>query len=243
MHQRPRRASSRSQPCRPLGYVVRNVASLVDAPRIKRHSFRTLSAEEARALLRAAEGDRFEALYVVALTTGMRQGELLGLQWKSVDLKRQTLAVRGSLERGVKTLTIGEPKTRTSRRQVHLTPAAVEALRQHRVRQHEERLAVGSAWEDNELVFCSEIGTPVSASNLLNRSFRRLLERAGIEPIRFHDLRHTAATLLLEQGMHPKIVSEMLGHSTIAITLDLYSHVTSAMHKQAADAMEEILRS
>jgi len=91
-------------------------------------------------------------------------------------------------------------------------------------------------------VFSSEIGTPISPSNLLNRSFRPLLRRTGIEPIRFHDLRHTAATLLLEQGMHPKIVSEMLGHSTIAITLDLYSHVTSAMHKQAAEAMEKIFR-
>jgi integrase len=225
------------------GYVLRNAASLVDAPRMERHEFRTLSSDEARAFLKEAEGDRHHALYALALTTGMRQGELLALQWRNVDLKRATLHIRGSLERRAKTLAIGQPKTRTSRRQVRLTATAVEALRQHRLRQNEERLRVGAAWEDNDLVFCTEVGTPASASNLLNRSFRPLLKRAGIERIRFHDLRHTAATLLLEQGLHPKLVSEMLGHSTIAITLDLYSHVTESMHKQAADAMDAILRS
>ena len=121
-----------------------------------------------------------------------------------------------------------------------LTRAAVDALRRHRARQLEERLAA-IAWEDNGLVFANEVGRPVEATNLLRRSFHPLLERAGLPHIRFHDLRHTAATLLLAQGMHPKIVAEMLGHSAIAVTLDLYSHVTPTMQRQAADAMDAIL--
>jgi integrase len=138
-------------------------------------------------------------------------------------------------------LRISEPKTKKSRRQIHLTKTAVEALKAHRVRQNEERLRMGPAWDDNDLVFCNSIGRPLNDANMLNRDFRPLLEKAGLPRIRFHDLRHTAATLMLGAGVHPKIVSEMLGHSQIGITLDLYSHVTPTMQAQAAAAMDGVL--
>ena len=122
-----------------------------------------------------------------------------------------------------------------------LTKAAVEALRRHRAAQAGERLALGAAWEDNDLVFANEIGRPMEVRNMMRRSFLPLLKRAGLPRIRFHDLRHTAATLLLGQGVHPKVVAEMLGHSRISTTLDLYSHVTPTMQRQAADAMDAVL--
>jgi integrase len=124
---------------------------------------------------------------------------------------------------------------------VTLTKQAVEALRQHRSRQVEERLQMGGAWEDNGLVFANEVGRPIEVSNLVSRSFRPLLERADLPRIRFHDLRHTAATLMLGRGVHPKVAADMLGHSQIAITLDLYSHVTPTMQRQAVEALEAAL--
>jgi integrase len=223
------------------GLVARNVADLVTPPRAAHREMQTLSPEQARAFLEAAQGDRFHALYVLALSTGMRQGELLALKWEHVDLERGTVQVRGSLQRTPAGLTITEPKTAASRRQVGLTPSAVAALRRHRVAQTEERLRLGSVWQDNGLVFCNEIGSPIDATHVMVRPFRCLLDRAGLPRIRFHDLRHSAATLLLGQGVHPKIVSEMLGHTQIAITLDLYSHVTPTMQRQATDAMEAVL--
>jgi len=222
------------------GLVVRNVASLATRPRAQRQEMVTFSPEQAGSFLEAAQGDRYAALYTLALTTGMRQGELLALRWRDLDLEARTVQVRATLQRTRDGFAFTEPKTTSSRRQVALTRAAVDALRRHRARQLEERLAA-IAWEDNGLVFANEVGRPVEATNLLRRSFHPLLERAGLPHIRFHDLRHTAATLLLAQGMHPKIVAEMLGHSAIAVTLDLYSHVTPTMQRQAADAMDAIL--
>ena len=128
-----------------------------------------------------------------------------------------------------------------SRRQLVLTTVATAALRRHKAAQAEERLRLGAAWEDNDLVFANEVGRPVEVRNLMRRSFLPLLGRAGLPMIRFHDLRHTAATLLLGNGMHPKLVSEMLGHARISTTIDLYSHVTPTMHQQAAQAMDAIL--
>jgi integrase len=189
----------------------------------------TLTAEQVRTLLGAALGDRMEALYVLAVTTGMRQGELLALRWRDISLEARSIGVQGSLQRTPFGLIIAEPKTTRSRRQVMLTTAACEALMRHRIRQNAERLLLGAAWEDHGLVFANTVGRPIEATNLIRQSFKPLLKKAGIPRIRFHDLRHTAATLLLGQGTHPKIVSEMLGHSTIAVTLDLYSHVTPTM--------------
>jgi integrase len=140
-------------------------------------------------------------------------------------------------------LTFAEPKTPGSRRQVMLAKEAVEALRRHRAAQAVERLRIGKAWEDNDLVFANEAGRPIAACNLLKRSFEPLLKQAGVPRIRFHDLRHSAATLLLGQGIHAKIVSEMLGHTRISTTLDLYSHVTPTMQREAAEAFDQLLAS
>lgn len=138
-------------------------------------------------------------------------------------------------------LSIAVPKTDKSRRHVALSATAVQALRKHRAAQASQRLLLGAAWQDLDLVFTNDVGGPVEPTNLIRRFFQPLLKRAGLPPIRFHDLRHTAATLMLSQGVHPKIVSEMLGHSQINITLDLYSHVTPTLQRQAAAAVDDLL--
>ena len=223
------------------GTVVRNVALLVRPPRLTRHDLTPLSAAQARALLDAAQAERFAALYVLAITTGMRLGELLGLCWRDVDLETGQLHVQHTMLRLPDGLKLREPKTPQSRRRIALTPQAVAALRRHRAQQAMERLQIGAAWADHDLVFANAIGRPVEQGNLLSRSFWPLLARAALPRIRFHDLRHTCATLLLQQGVHVKIVSEMLGHSNIKITLDVYSHVLPDMQTPAVDAMDRLL--
>lgn len=224
--------------------IPRNPVAGVKSPQVRREEIRPLSPEQARLFLRTAAetSDRLEALYVVAIHCGLRQGELLALKWEDLDLEAGTLQVRRSLSGsndGHPVFTT--PKTSKSRRQVRLTAGATEALKRHRRRQLEERLRIVGLWRDNDLVFTAETGTPLDRHNLCQRSFKPLLEKAGLSGIRFHDLRHTCATLLLTKGVHPKIVQELLGHSTIAITLDTYSHVLPGMGDAAAGAMDEAL--
>ena len=225
------------------GLVGRNVAAFVTPPRFQRREMVTLSPEQARVFLAASERDRFHALYVVALTTGMRQGELLALRWRDVDFDTRSIMVQGSLQRVAGKLTILEPKTASSRRRIALTATAVDTLRRHRIGQSEQRLRAGPGWEDRDLVFTNSVGRPIEVTNLLRRSFRPILEEASLPRIRFHDLRHTAATLMLGRGVHPKVVAEMLGHSQISTTLDLYSHVTPTMQREATEALDEVLGS
>lgn len=222
-----------------LGLVARNVADMVDAPRKQRVEIHPLTREESRQLLATAEGDRLETLFVLALATGMRQGELLALRWRDIDLERGRLSVMATLKRREGRAVWAQTKTKQSRRQISLAPPVVEALRQHRHRQRIERLAAGAAWqewEDLGLVFVDEIGMPLTDWHIRNRLWR-LLRQASAPRVRFHDLRHTCATLLLSQGVNPKIVSEMLGHSSVAITLDIYSHVLPDMQQDAAAAL------
>ncbi len=204
---------------------------------------RPLSEDEARAFLETAKAsdDRFEPLYVLAITTGLRRGELLGLRWDDVDLERGKLRVGPALVREGGQHIVGETKTRRGRRQVNLTPRTVNALKAHRKRQLEERMRLSGLYKDHGLVFATGIGTPVNPENLVNRSFKPLLKRASLPEIRFHDLRHTCATLLLGRGVHPKIVQELLGHATIAMTLDTYSHYIPSMGDQASGAMGDAL--
>lgn len=224
------------------GVVARNVADLVDPPKVKRQEMKVLSGEQPRAFLEAASGDRLEALYVLAVTTGMRQGELLALRWRDVDLEDGTLRVTATMQRiSKKGIGPSEPKTAGSRRQIALTGMAVAALRRHRARQAEERLHAGAMWQDGDLVFCNHYGRPIEASNLTRRSFHPLLEKAGLPSVRFHDLRHTAATLLLRKKVPVKVVSEMLGHSQVGITLNIYAHVLPDMQREATAAMEAAL--
>jgi integrase len=223
--------------------IARNPSDAVQAPRPTPEEMRPLSADEARRLLEAAHGDRLEALYVLAVTTGMRRGELLGLKWSDVDLENGRLSIRRALTRtdNGRRVALTEPKTRGSRRIVKLPQRDVEALRSHLERQLAEIEAAGDFYEDYGLVFTTEAGTPINPSNLRQRSFAPLLKKAGLPHIRFHDLRHTCATLLFGKGVHPKYVQELLGHATIAITLDTYSHVLPGMGDQTATAMEDVL--
>ncbi len=204
---------------------------------------RPLSEAEARTFLDAARkaGDRFEALYVLAITTGLRRGELLGLRWDDADLDRGTLRVGRALVREGGRHVLGETKTRRGRRRVNLTSRTVAALKAHRKSQLEKRVRLAGLYEDHGLIFTSENGTPLNPGNLVKRSFKPLLKRAGLPEIRFHDLRHTCATLLLGRGVHPKIVQELLGHATIAMTLDTYSHYLPSMGDQASGAMGDAL--
>ena len=224
------------------GESAHNPVDRVDPPRVPRHEFRTLTAEQAQAMLLELRGDRLHALYVLALTTGMRQGELFALRWADVDLLRGRLGVRGTLYRGRGGgWSIGEPKTARSRRQVVLSPLAIRALEAHRELLAAERFRAGDQWEDNDLVFPNRVGRPMASQNFIPRHFRPLLRRLGLPAIRFHDLRHTAATLLLAADVHPKIVSELLGHASVGTTIDLYSHVTPVMHEAAALALGQLL--
>ncbi len=223
-----------------LDLVQRNVSDLVDPPSMAHNEMAVLSPEQSRAFLEAVAGDRFEALYALALTTGMRQGEILGLQWSDVDLEHGTLQVRRTLYCAGREFFFTEPKTRKSRRTVLLTSYAIEALKRHRVRQNEERLALGPGWlAGYDLVFPDKDGGPKD-NTILGREFVRLLKKAGLPRIRFHDLRHTVATLLFAQRVNPKVVSEMLGHSDIAITLGLYGHVTPPMQREATEMINRI---
>ena len=226
------------------GILGRNVAALVgrsNRPRARRVEMRTIAADDQpRRFLEAAKRERLEALLVLAITTGMRRGELLALRWKDVDLERGVLAVTGSLQGDRRDrLTIDTPKSGKAR-SVALGTVAVGALRAYRARQEGERLLVGPEWRDLGLVFSTEWGDYLSPTTV-RLALERVLARAELPHIRFHDLRHTAATLMLSRGVHPKMASEMLGHATTAITLDLYSHVTANMQRQAADAIDAAL--
>jgi integrase len=223
------------------GLIPRNAAAGLKLPKITREEIDPLTEEEARRLLESVRGDRLEALYVLALHTGMRQGEILALKWDDVDLEGGILRVRRTLTKVGKSYVTGEPKTKKSRRTIRLTTGAVDALRAHLVRQLEEMEHAGSLYQPGGFVFATETGTIINPSNLRNRSLKPLLKAAKLRPVRFHDLRHTCATLLLSKNVNPKIVSEMLGHASIAITFDIYSHLMPDMQEKAAKALEEML--
>lgn len=226
-----------------LGLVTRNVTEQARAPRRTTAEVQTMTEEQAAAFLDAAAGDRWESLYLLALTTGMREGELLGLRWQDVDVEgqRPSLQVRMAVQEAEKGYILAEPKTTYSRRRISLAPVAVAALRAQRVRQAGERLMLGPAWDTSvDLVFPNTIGGLMIPHNLAKRAFKVTLKRAGLPDFHFHCLRHTAATLLLSQGVHPKVVSEMLGHADISITLRVYAHVNPTMQQAAVDVMERV---
>jgi integrase len=185
---------------------------------------------------------RLTHLTILPVHCGLREGELLGLRWDDVDLSGTTvtLQVRRTLSQTRTGHKFEKPKNGKGR-SIRCSQKATEALRSHRARQNEERLAAGSLWQDNGLVFPTTTGTTMSGTNLLGRHFKPLLKRAGLPAIRLHDLRHTCATILLMAGTHPKYVQELLGHASINITLDTYSHVIEGMDGGLADAMDDAL--
>ena len=222
------------------GLVVRNVAALAQGPRIPRGHARALTIDEVRALLGQAKGDRHEVAFVLLVETGMRLGELLGLRWEDVDLDGRQLQIRQTLSSLGGRIILSEPKTASSRRPYELSPQAIEALRAHWVRQASERLAAGEVWVASGQVIATEIGTPVDPSNF-RRRFAKVSAAAGIEKCHPHELRHTAASLMLSRDVPLHIVADVLGHSSISVTKDVYGHLVAGERRKATDAIGEAL--
>src|SRR5215217_5206993 len=222
--------------------IPRNPAVHANKPKVKQEEIEPLDASQAAAFLKAAKGNRFEALYILCLMCGLRQGEALALRWRDIDLDGGTLRVNLQLQR-VRDgggLRFSEPKN-ASRRTVGLPQRAVSALKSHRKRQLEEKLAAGSLYRDEGLVFASRHGTPIDAQNVVNRYYKPLLKRASLPPIRFHDLRHSCLSLLAQRGEPIRDLQALAGHATAAFTLQRYTHHYDSSAKRTADAMGEIL--
>ncbi len=224
------------------GRTGRNVAALVDPPAAGRaDSASPLNADEARAVLSAAAAMRNGARWTVALALGLRQSEALGLRWSDVDLQVGRLTVRRGLHRVKgRGLVYEEPKADRSRRTIALPKRLVEALQRHHTAQAQERLAGGTLWEHNDLVFAQANGRPIDRRADW-KAWKALLQAAGVRDVRLHDGRHTAATLLLTAGVHPRVVMELLGHSQMRTTTDTYSHVLPALAQEAADRLDDAL--
>jgi integrase len=223
--------------------ITSNPAEDVDAPRPTKRRAPILNVNEAKQLLLTAQDDPLEALYVLALTTTMRQGELLGLHWEAIDLEEGLLHVIQNLQRRGGIWRLKDPKTDSGRRPIRLAHMAVEALRRHRARQADIRARANGTWQDTGLVFCDETGGPLNGKDVTMKCFYPLLKRSGLEMegFRFHDLRHTAGSFYMAMGVPPKVVQEMMGHSTIAMTLDTYSHSLPDLQAQAVAKMNELL--
>lgn len=223
----------------------------------KRHQVKELSKirfltpDEARTFLRAVRGDRYEALYVLAITTGMRQGELLGLQWPDVDLSAGKITISRALHRTKRRrdpedatpwFELRHPKTAGSRRSLEIPPVTIEALREHLDKQKQQRLLADTSWKEQGLIFTTRTGTPVDTTNVLHL-YQEILKRASLPKMRFYDLRHTHASLLIAEGVHPKKIAERLGHASIKLTMDLYGHLFDGSDKESADRMQKIFGS
>lgn len=224
------------------GLLVRNVAALARPPRHERPEMQTLTAQQVREFLARTAEDPLGPLFALAVTSGLRQGELIGLEWRDVDLTGGLLTVRRSMALAADgTYQLAEPKTTRSRRTVNLPRRAADALRVEQRRQDAAKAAAGNAWQNVDgMVFTDSAGRPVKAS-AVSHEFRRVADELGFAGVRFHDLRHTAATLALGAGVGLKVVSDMLGHSTISITADTYAHTTGDQRREAADAMDRAL--
>jgi len=223
-----------------LGVIYRNPSDAVYKPKAKKKEMQVLDENQVRSFLIAAIGNRFEALFKLAITTGLRQGEILGLKWSDLDWSKNQLNIQRQVQRVPgRGLVFSDPKTAAGRRMILLGQDTILSLKQHFKRQSIEKEFMGEKWQDNDLIFPSSIGSPLDQSNL-NRDYKYLLGKANLPNIRFHDLRHTAASLMLKQGVSVKVVQERLGHSDAAMTLNVYSHVIPGMQEEAAQKMDEI---
>lgn len=226
--------------------IPSNPATMVDLPQNHRKEMKALSPKEAKQFLDAAKKDKWFVIFSLAISTGMRPEEYLGLQWKDIDLEKGTAIVQRALvwKRKGGGWSLQEPKTSQSRRMIPLPTSVVSELKRHRKKQLEERIGLGAAYQNFDFVFATEIGTPILTSNLTRRHFKPILKDAELpENIRLYDLRHSCATLLLAAGENPKVVSERLGHATIVLTLDTYSHVLPSMQQSATAKLEDLLYS
>jgi integrase len=222
------------------GLIGRNPAQAVSRPKIRRKEMLTLSQDQVKVFLDAARWSRHQTLYWLAVTTGLRQGEILGLKWSDLDWMTRRLKVQRQLQR---TKTGGnlftDPKSEAGRRSVVLSRITISKLRAQRAVLSYERLFAGARWKDNDLIFPSTLGTPLDLMKL-HKDFKGILHKAQLPNLRFHDLRHTAATLMLAQGIHPKVVQERLGHADIALTLNTYSHVLPDIQEEAAEKLDQL---
>ncbi len=221
--------------------VARNAAALTDAPRAVPTNIRAFDSDEARRFIDVVAGERHEALYLLTITLGLRRGEVLALKWNDIDLGAGLIHVRASLQRVNGSLQLSETKTQKSRRQLPMLEFVAKAIRVQRTRQIEARLLAGPEWQDSGFVFTTGIGTPVDPANLLD-DFKRILRKASLPDIRFHDLRHSAASLLLALNVHPRVVMELLGHSQISLTMNTYSHVVPDLLREAVGKLGAALK-
>ncbi len=225
------------------GLIARNAAALAAAPHVPEGEHEAITPARAKAILQAVQGDSLEALFLLLLSTGMREGEALGLQWADVNLDAGTASIRRVLQRVNGEWAFREPKTRRSRRTVSLPAPVVAALREHRARQLEERLRLGPDWQGEQwgnLVFPNETGGPLHGNTALHR-FQRLLQRAGLPRMRVHDLRHGAASLMAAMGIPPRVAMELLGHSQISTTMNIYAHVAPEYSREAMERVSKAL--
>jgi len=224
------------------GVIIRNVCDAVDPPRPQRREMTALDSTQAQKLLEATAQSPYGAIFFLALYAGLRRSEILGLRWCDVDIPNKTISVNQTLHRLIgKGLVIGEPKTSHSRRAVKLPPDAVALLAGLRAKRRDQLEVLGIGWRESDFVFCDAHDRPM-APDTVSHNFSKIMKRLGFSRVRFHDLRHTHATLMLKQGVHPKIVSERLGHATVNITLDTYSHVLPGMQDAAVIAFEEAMK-
>jgi integrase len=221
------------------GIVARNAAALAEPPRVEQRPVTVLDAAQGQKLLATVAGHQWEALYYIALLLGLREGELLGLRWQDVDFDRRTLRVAQTVQRIGKQLVVAPPKTAGSQRTIPLPSLIVEILRSHAERQAKRREALGDEWDEHGFVFPTGRGTPVEPRNLI-RHFKQALKYAELPNVRFHDLRHSCATMLITQGIHPRTVMEILGHSQISVTMNTYGHIQPEVMRAASDAMDRL---
>jgi len=223
--------------------LIQNPCDLCELPQMVKTEMMYFTPQETAKFLDVAKDDKYYSVFLVAIETGMRPEEYLGLQWKDVDFENSAISVRRALvvKKGGGFI-FTEPKTKKSRRSIPISNTVKKALKAHRRKQLAERLKLGAAYENFDLVFASDIGTPLLHGNLLRRHFKPIRDKAELPKIRLYDLRHTTATLLLSVGENPKVVSERLGHASIVLTLDTYSHVLPTMQKTATDKMEKLMR-
>lgn len=221
--------------------VRKNVARFVRPPKPDRTEREPMSTDEVRVFLRALDGHKDRALYLLAVTGGLRRGELFGLKWSDLDPDRGRLKVRRSLDTLYGPAEENDPKRKSSERPVVLLPEVVAALRKHKLRQHQDRWKAGPRWEENGYVFPTNRGTPQRADNVLKRSLKPFCAGAGLRPLTFTDLRHSCATFLAFLGVHPKTAQKILGHSSIAVTMNYYTHVLDEMHEDAASRYRKFL--
>lgn len=225
-----------------LELISRNPMEHAKRPRGEAKEMRPMTREESVRFLAMAAQDRLSVLFALMLETGVRPGEALGLRWEDIDFEHRSIYVQHSLERNENGWRLKQTKTKRSRRQIPVTSTLVRMLRTHRKEQLKHNVRTGEGYHDHGFVFATATGEPLRKNNVVRRHFKPILESAGLpSEIRFYDLRHTCATLLLQAGENPKVVSERLGHSSVTITLDTYSHVLPHMQQSATDKLESML--